>query len=331
MRRIAYVTIACLAVSTVLVNLFPWVRGGEAGAPAKFEVPPGATLRDVAKILSDKDLIANRDVFVIGAVLLGLDRTMAAGTYAIEPKTGLLSLYSILSRGQHLLNLVTVPEGLTLSQTTDLLSGRLGLDAGELELAARDPELLASLGIEGDSAEGYLFPDTYDIHPRAKARDIISTMVHRALQVYSEVRLEAASPPELGTREVFILASIVEAEVTMHEEAPRVAAVFLNRLQKGMPLQADPTVAYALGGNKPRITYRDLEIDSPYNTYRYSGLPPGPICSPGESSLRAVLNPRKPSKEMYFVARGDGSHVFSETMDEHLRAKQLIRSGKAGS
>jgi UPF0755 protein len=329
MRTIAYSTIICLAVITAIANLFPWVVSNASWGVVEFEIPPGATSQDVAEILFERGLIANPDIFVVGAVLRGADRKMAAGRYVIEPRTSLLSLYDLLRRGQQHLNLVTIPEGLTLNETIALLADTLDMAPEELERWAADPELLDALGIEGGSVEGYIFPESYDMPLGAGARDIISTMVKKALQVYSDLRLAAQSPSKLTMREVFTLASIVEAEVTMHDEAPRVAAVFLNRLRKGMLLQADPTVAYALGGRKQRITYSDLEVDSPYNTYRYSGLPPGPICNPGANSLNAVLNPMKPSEEMYFVARGDGRHVFSKTMNEHVRAKRLVRQGRA--
>jgi UPF0755 protein len=237
-----------------------------------------------------------------------------------------MSLYEIFQTGQYHLNLVTIPEGLTTPETSRILADKLGVEPGDLDRWVTDPELLEGLGIEGGSVEGYLFPDTYDIPQDAHPRDIISTMVKRALLTFEDAFAAADSATGLTRGEVFTLASIVEAEVTYVDEAPRVAAVFLNRLRVGMPLQADPTVAYALGERKQRITYSDLEVDSPYNTYRHGGLPPGPICCPGESSIQAVFNPKVPSSEMYFVARGDGRHVFSETMDEHIRAKRDIRS-----
>jgi len=329
MRTIAYITIAALAVFTALANLYPWTVRGESWGVVKFEVPRGATSSEVARTLFEKGLIANKDIFVLGAVLLGTDRHMAAGVYVVEPKTDLFSLYDLLRRGQQYLNLVTVPEGLTLSETIALLVEDLGMEEAELERWASDRELLRAMDVEGPSVEGYLFPDSYDVPVGADARDILSTMVKKAWRVYREAALEAESPPDLTSHEVFTLASIVEAEVTVRDEAPRVAAVFLNRMRKGMPLQADPTVAYALGERKPRITYDDLKVDSPYNTYVHSGLPPGPICNPGENSLRAVLSPVEGSRDMYFVARGDGRHVFSETMNGHVRAKRLIRQKKA--
>ena len=325
MRIVAYITIIALAVFTALANLYPWTVRGESWGVVEFEVPRGATSDEVARTLFEKGLIANKDVFLLGAMLFGADRHMAAGMYVVEPKTDLLSLYALLRRGQQHLNLVTVPEGLTLAETIAVLVEELGLGAAELERWASASQLLRAMDLEGPSVEGYLFPDSYDIPMGADARDILSTMVTKALRVYREAVLEAESPTNLTPHEVFTLASIVEAEVTFRDEAPRVAAVFLNRLRKGMPLQADPTVAYALGERKPRITYSDLEVDSPYNTYMHSGLPPGPICNPGENSLRAVLNPAEGSRDMYFVARGDGRHVFSETLKGHVRAKRLIR------
>lgn len=330
MRAAAYATLLCVAAATILMNLYPWTVTRAGWGTVEFEVPGGAGAADVAGMLLDRGLIINKDVFVAGAVLLGIDKKLVAGEYVLPPRTGLMSLYEILQTGQRHLNLVTVPEGLTLAETGRIIESRLGLDEGSIERWGRDKALLDELGIEGDSAEGYLFPDTYDIPQVAQPQDIISTMAQRAFDAFAAASAGAGPGPghDLTRREIFTLASIVEAEVTYADEAPRVAAVFLNRLRIGMPLQADPTVAYALGERKRQITYRDLEVDSPYNTYRYGGFPPGPICSPGENSIRAVLNPLAPSSEMYFVARGDGRHVFSETMDEHIRAKRDIRSGR---
>lgn len=331
MRLVVYTALLCVVALTILINFYPWIVSGGVWGVVEFDVPKGASAGQVAGLLFEEGLIANRDVFVAGAVLMGIDRKFVAGRYVVPGRLSLMSLYEILQTGQHHLNLVTVPEGLTLKETGRILARELGLESGGLDRWTRDSGLIRELGIEGDSVEGFLFPDTYDIPQDAHPRDVISTMVKRALSAYDSAAAEAESPPELTRKEVFTLASIVEAEVTYLDEAPRVAAVFLNRLRIGMPLQADPTVAYALGGRKKRITYRDLEVDSPYNTYRHSGLPPGPICSPGERSIKAVLNPRLPSSEMYFVAGGNGRHIFSETIDEHIKAKQIARARlKAG-
>ncbi len=313
------------------MNLYPWILDGGSRGVVELEIPKGATVREVAGILSEDGLILNEDVFVAGAVFLGIDRKIVAGRYLFSPRMSLMSMYELLQRGQIRLNLVTVPEGLTLVETAAILADELGLEREELETWANDGDLLSDLGVTGDSVEGYLFPDTYDVPPSTHPRDIISTMVERAIDAYDTALADTPSPSNMTRHEVFTLASIVEAEVTYEDEAPRVAAVFLNRLRVGMPLQADPTVAYALGERKQRITHSDLKVDSPYNTYRHAGLPPGPICNPGENSIRAVLNPRFPSSEMYFVARGDGRHTFSETMDEHVRAKRRIREARRAS
>jgi len=327
MRLLAYSVLVCTLALACVVNVYPWLLEGGRSGVVELEIPRGARASDIAGVLAQEGVIANEDVFAAGAVLLGIDRKLVAGRYVLPRRISLFSLYEILQTGQRVLHLVTVPEGLTLEETDRLLSEALGFEAGEVARCARDPELLEELGIEAESAEGYLFPDTYDFPPETSPADVVSTMVRRALRVYREALAEASAPPDLGVHEVFTLASIVEAEVTYVDEGPRVAAVFLNRLRVGMPLQADPTVAYALGGRRSRITYRDLEVDSPYNTYRHSGLPPGPICSPGESSIRAVLNPAVPSDEFYFVATGAGRHVFSETIGDHIRAKRRIKSG----
>ncbi len=328
MKALAAVIMACVMAFVFFANLYPWIVNGEAWGVVEFEIPRGAAVSEVAEILAEKGLILNEDIFSAGAVFMDIDRKIAAGKYVVQPRMSLLDLYQLLQRGQHQLNFVTLPEGLRLTEAAEVLAGELGMEKEYFMRWARDPDVAAEFGIPARSVEGYLFPDTYDIPPDTHPRDIISTMVMRALDSFARAYGEADSPPDLTRRQVFVLASIVEEEVTYYDEGPRVAAVFLNRLRKGMPLQADPTVAYALGKRKSRITYRDLRVDSPYNTYRHKGLPPGPICNPGENAIRSVLNPAYPSTEMYFVARGDGRHIFSETIDEHIRAKRRVRRQK---
>jgi len=328
MRSLAYTVLALAVLVVAVFNIFPWVVCGGGAAGVEFTIPDGAGAAEVARMLRARGLVANEDVFLAGARLLGVEDEIRAGKYALSSKTNLFELYDVLRRGQRQLCLVTVPEGLTVEETDSVLCRALGLQAGEIEKYARDRELLKEFGIEAESAEGYLFPDTYDVPVGSSPREVVARMIRKALWVYEEALAGQPPPMGLSRHEVFTLASIVEAEVTYHDEAPRVAAVFFNRLRVGMPLQADPTVAYALGERKRRITYRDLKVDSPYNTYRVKGLPPGPVCSPGRSSIEAVLRPAMPSNDFYFVADGNGRHIFSETIGEHIRAKRRVRARK---
>ena len=224
-----------------------------------------------------------------------------------------------LVRGDVVRHVVTFPEGTNLEDMARLAAAK-GIPMADFLAAARNPAPIADLDPEAKDLEGYLFPDTYDI-PRGPepAAQLVARMVKRFRTVIGPdlTRLPAGRT----LRQVVTLASIVETETARPEERPRVAAVFLNRLQRRMPLQTDPTVIYALrkvGTWDGNIRKGDLDVDSPYNTYRFPGLPPGPIASPGRASLQAALHPAE-SRELYFVSRNDGSHQFSETLAEHER------------
>ena len=200
--------------------------------------------------------------------------------------------------------------------------GKAGVDAEEFLAAARDPEPIRDLDPDAEDLEGYLFPDTYHV---PLASDTARALVRRMLQRFREVvgpELTRIEKKDLTVREVVIIASLVELETAAVEERPRIAGVFLNRLEKRMLLQTDPTIIYALkqeGRWNGNIRRRDLEMDSPYNTYRHAGLPPGPIGSPGREAILAVLDPEE-TRDLYFVSRNDGTHHFSETLREHNRA-----------
>jgi UPF0755 protein len=226
-----------------------------------------------------------------------------------------------LARGDVVRNDVTIPEGRTIEESAALVA-KAELDGDEFLAAARDPSLIADLDPDATDLEGYLFPDTYHVPlDTSPARALVERMVQRFRQVVTP-ELERIEKKGFTVREVVIIASLVELETAAVEERPRIAGVFLNRLERRMLLQTDPTVIYALkqeGRWDGNIRRRDLEMDSPYNTYRYAGLPPGPIGSPGREAILAVLDPLE-TRELYFVSRNDGTHHFSETLREHNRA-----------
>jgi UPF0755 protein len=215
---------------------------------------------------------------------------------------------------------VTIPEGLTVREVAKLLEESGIAEAKEVAQLATDPSFASTLGLEVPSLEGYLRPETYRFRKGVGARQALATMVNSTLAIFNSEALIRASSLGLTLHEVLTLASIVEKETALPEERPRVAAVFLNRLNRSIPLQADPTVIYALGerfdGNLSRS---DMNLDSPYNTYLHPGLPPTPIANPSRSSIEAVLRPAD-VEDLYFVAKPDGSHHFSATLKDHKRA-----------
>ncbi|MEI8032386.1 MAG: endolytic transglycosylase MltG [Chlorobiaceae bacterium] len=211
---------------------------------------------------------------------------------------------------------VTLPEGLDLRKVSRILSRKLDIDSSAFMAAARDTFLLRKYRIKAENAEGYLFPGTYNFAWASSPSEAAGFLVGRFRRFYSDSLRSVASRRGLTETQLLTLASIVEAETPVNAEKPLVASVYLNRLKKNMRLQADPTVQYALGGAARHLYYGDLGIDSPYNTYRHNGLPPGPICNPGSASILAVLKPAN-TRFIYFVATGTGGHNFAETLAQH--------------
>jgi UPF0755 protein len=260
---------------------------------------------------------------VLAARVAGLDRRLQSGDYQIDPGLSFPKLLSVLRDGRGRFASVTVPEGWRVEQIAERLAAAGVCVREGFVAAARDRSLLSELAIPGPSAEGYLFPETYSLQVPARAADVVRVMHRQFAKVWGELTT-GAPPRDLAPLAAVTLASIVERETAAPEERPVVAAVFLNRLRLGMPLQADPTVIYGIAGFDGNIRRRDLAAANPYNTYVVRGLPPGPIANPGRASLAAVLAPA-PVDYLYFVARRDGTHQFSRTLAEHNRAVQRFQ------
>jgi UPF0755 protein len=290
-------------------------------------VQRGETLAEIAGELKRQGLIRSTLGFHALARLMRLDRHIQAGQYSIKLGTTVPELLKIFARGMTGLNLVTIPEGLTLTEISLLLSNRLGVPIASFDSLAHNRLFLDSLGIAAPSIEGYLAPDSYEFLPGTLPEVAFRIMVQRT----QSILLRAAAgndslPLGLSLYQVLTLASIVEAEAMRHDERPRIARVYLNRLEQKMKLQADPTVGYALGrGPRVRLYLRELTVASPYNTYMHLGLPPGPICNPGRASIEGVLNATQGSDELFFVAKGDGRHLFAKTYKEHLANIAFVR------
>jgi UPF0755 protein len=252
--------------------------------------------------------------------------SLRAGEYALDSTLSVREIVDRLVRGEVVRREITFPEGRNLAEAAEIAAARK-LDAAAFLAAAKDPSSIRDLDPKAPDLEGYLFPDTYDVPRSGNVSAVLVTrMVERFRSVIApEMPRIAAS--KMTVREIVTLASLVELETARVEERPRIAAVFLNRLGRGMLLQTDPTIIYALkkkGTWNGNIRHVDLALDSPFNTYKVAGLPPGPIASPGREALRAVLEPA-PVKDLYFVSRNDGSHQFSETLAEHNRAVDLYQ------
>jgi UPF0755 protein len=300
------------------------VRGG-GDPPQALVVAQGAGVLDIGRRLHELGLVRHPEVFRFYVLSRGETGRLRAGEYALEGSMSLEQVVDKLVRGDVVRHTVTFPEGTNLEDMARLAAVK-GIPLEAFLAAARNPELIKDLDPDAKDLEGYLFPDTYDVPRGAEpAAQLVARMVRRFRTVMAPELTQLPSGRSL--RQVVTLASIVETETARPEERPRVAAVFLNRLQRRMPLQTDPTVIYALrkaGTYDGNIRKGDLDVDSPYNTYRFPGLPPGPIASPGRASLQAALHPAQ-SRELYFVSKNDGSHQFSESLAEHERWVNLYQ------
>lgn len=285
-------------------------------------IAPGMNAKDIAGTLHAAGVIRDPVFFLGVARVLQADTKMQAGIYQVAPRDSVYDILHRLTSGQVVTRRITVPEGYTVRDIAALLA-RHGLADEERFLQLADgPYTLDKAGMTVDRLEGYLFPDTYDFAFGMPEEDIIAAFVDRFQRVVLPWVDSAGT--DLSLHEIVTLASIVEKEAARAEERPLIAGVYLNRLRIGMPLQADPTVMYVLPEKTTHLLYSHLAYDSPYNTYMYKGLPPGPIANPGLASIQAVLAPAK-TDYLYFVARHDGSHHFSRTYEEHLAARESIR------
>ncbi len=326
MRRLIFAVLAVLvaiaAAAGVVYSRVDRPFKGYQAAEQFVEVPPGAGPAAIGRRLVESGVIRDGLTWRIAVFKSGEARVLKAGEYRFTGELRPADVIAKLARGDVYLRPVTFPEGLTIQEMAKLFESRGFGVAASFEAAARNPKLVAALDPAAPDLEGYLYPETYPLPRRANADVLVRAMVSRFEQIFGPDLRQTASARSLTVREVVTLASLVEKETARPEERPTVAAVYLNRLKIGMGLQCDPTVIYALqkaGRYRGNLTRADLAFDSPYNTYKYAGLPPGPIAAPGRPSLEAVLKPAEVDY-LYFVSRNDGSHVFSTTYDEH-RAK----------
>jgi UPF0755 protein len=303
-----------------------WPVRRTSDPPQTLVAEPGSGVLEIGRQLYGLGLVRHPEVFRLLVVYKGVAGRLRAGEYALEGEMTLDQIVDKMVRGDVVHRMVTFPEGTDIEEMARIVATQ-GVAPAFLE-AARDASLVQDLDPEARDLEGYLFPDTYEVEPRRPdaASALVKRMVHRFREV-SAPMAEKVRESGLSLREIVTLASLVELETARKDERPHIAAVFLNRLKRRMPLQTDPTVIYALrraGMWDGNIRKDDLEIVSPYNTYRVAGLPPGPIAAPGREAIRAVLEPM-PSDDLYFVSRNDGSHQFSRTLAEHQRAVDLYQ------
>jgi peptidoglycan lytic transglycosylase G len=323
MRRLIFVVVAVAALAAAVAGVY-YARvdekyQGYSGTERFVEIAPGTGSRAIGKALVDAGVVRDEWTFRLAVSLTGTQRELKAGEYRFTTPASAKDVARKLARGEVFLRPITFPEGLSLKEMASIYQSRgLGTSAAFLA-AARNTSAVKALDPAARDLEGYLFPDTYNVPRKMSADALVQKMVQAFLRVYGETVQKEVEARGGNLREIVTLASIVEKEAAQRDERPIIAAVYQNRLRIGMGLQCDPTVIYALekaGRYTGNLTKADLKLDSPYNTYKYAGLPPGPIASPGRASLEAAARPAAVDY-LYFVSRNDGSHVFATTLAEH--------------
>lgn len=294
-------------------------------------VPRGASLRSVTGRLQSRGWIERTWAMRLEARRRGLDRRLVPGWYRHRPGERVRDLLSRLTGGEFEQVWFTIPEGWRRTRILSALADSAWIPVETLVEVSGDERWLTTQSVPGPGLEGYIFPDTYRLPRGEDPRVLLGQLTQPGVAFWEDSLRSRAERLGLDRRATWTLASIVEAEAASATERRRISAVFWNRLRRGMRLESDPTVLYALGRPPGRVLYVDLEVDSPYNTYRRVGLPPGPICSPGRASLRAAVDPEPGCAALFFVASGDGTHVFSRTLAEHDRARGVLRAQGANA
>lgn len=323
MRLLGFALAVIILLSGGMYALFWLPQTTDKTTPAIVTIPSGSTLNEIVSILQKNDLLRYPSTFKLAARLSGFDKQLRSGRFRIPPGAGNLALLHLLYRGEQVLQKITIPEGVTARRLAGLLQKTLDIDSTDFLQLVRDSSLVREFGLAASSLEGYLFPETYYLPWGITAREMITIMVQQFKQALPDSANELAERRNLTLHEIVTLASIIEGEAILDHERPIIAGVYYNRLRRGMPLQADPTIQYLIPDGPRRLLNADLRIDSPYNTYLYPGLPPGPINNPGRRSIEAALYPAE-VPYLYMVARGDGSHVFSATLAEHRKAHRAF-------
>ncbi|MDN5354492.1 MAG: hypothetical protein PWQ09_1248 [Candidatus Cloacimonadota bacterium] len=291
------------------------------------EINKGASAQEIAQKLYRKNIIRSKNWFYIYVKLSGKDKQLSWGKYLFFGNYSLLDVVEKLISGKVVLNKLTIPEGLTIRKTCRLLSRNKFGNYLKFKKLCNDSLYASQLtGFDIPNLEGFLYPETYFFPESASEDYIIRTLVNRFFTQTAELDFN----PTLGLDfyETLIVASIVEKEARVESEKPLIASVYLNRIRYGMKLQADPTVAYILeqmGRTRYRIYYRDLKIESPYNTYLNKELPPTPICSPSYTTIKAVLHPQESDYFYFFADKSKGTHIFSKTYSEHLQKQRNLK------
>ena len=332
MKRLHLLLAVAVVVPVLLIGIAYAVFRAQTAPPSDsdekivIDIAKGTGLRALAAKLQAEGVIKNDKAFMLLARWHDQAKRIKAGEYLMPKNADAEKILAQLVAGEVIRHQVTIPEGRNLFEVAKILSDAGFGDVEALTALMTDKKFVKGLGVPGKNLEGYMFPDTYSFLKGDTARQLLTRMVKEFFRVFAEVKADK-TPGGLSDRQVVILASICEEEARMRTEMPMIARVYLNRLRKGMLLQADPTVVYGLLVFDRPLRLSDLKKPNRYNTYLNKGLPPGPISNPGRDALFAVFHPAK-SNALYFVAQGDGSHYFSDTYEEHQQAVARWRALK---
>ena len=318
---IAGIIIASILAFYLLVIYWPQSNPYER---VEINIPKGVTLSQIGNILKEESIISNKRTFTMAVKSLGHEKNIPAGRYVLHNALNNRAIINQLVYGVPSLKSITVLEGWTIYQIANELERELKISKKTFLRLCNDQRVIKLFNLEGNSLEGYLFPDTYTFAEGVDPYLVLTRMVNEFINNITKSMEVQAQEMNMSLLEVITLASIIEGEAIYDSERAIISAVYHNRLKKGMKLQADPTIQYIIDDGPRRLLNDDLKIESKYNTYLYKGLPPGPINSPGKESIIAALYPGV-NEYLYFVARGDGYHTFSTNEKDHNKAKKKFQ------
>ena len=285
-------------------------------------IPKGSSAQSVAMLLKEESCLQNETIFKLALTLTMKNKKIRSGRYNLKGISSIGQLVDMITSQSSDRVKVTLIEGWTLEHFADELKNKMDIDSYKFLRLCRDYNFTHSLGIDAPSLEGFLFPDTYILLKTYTEEDIIRVLVNQFTHNMDD--LKQYSTVKFNAREITTMASIIQGEAMYEDEMPVISSVYHNRFKQGMLLQADPTIQYIIPGKPRRLYNKDLEVDDPYNTYKYKGLPPGPINNPGLAALKAAMNPAE-TEFLYFVSNLEGRHTFTQTADEHNQAKREMK------
>lgn len=325
--KLQKIIILLVFLSIIALGYYTFFTGNhfEQSAPVRFEIKDGETFSSIVERLYKQKIIRSKFNFKVSAFLYGAEKNIKAARFQIDNDLSYLDLLDLFVNGPaDYLRSIRVNDGQTLKWLGGKVRRDLRIDSSAFVNKANDQAFIKSLGLNVQNLEGYLFSTTYKIYERTPPEEVLIIMQNALRDFFSDSLIMRAKEIGFDLHKTLTLASIIKGETNLVEEMPRISGVYHNRLKIGMRLQADPTIQFLLPDGWRRLTYKDLQIESPYNTYKYSGLPPGPINNPGANAILAALYPEK-NNYLYFVADGNGGHRFSRTYSEHLKNVALYR------